>query len=144
MQVREIMSQLVITVTPEDSLKTALERTEWAGRHIPVVQESNKVIGIITDRDIRLAMNSPLVLRERVQDERLLNDVPVAACMTPDPILIEETADVVEAITLMLEGKFSGLPVVTQTTHELVGVITTTDILKAFRKALQREAQLSS
>jgi acetoin utilization protein AcuB len=130
------MSQLVITVTPEDSLKTALERAEWAGRHIPVVQDS-KVVGIITDRDIRLAMNSPLVLRERVQDERLLNDVPVAACMTPDPVTIEQNAPVTSAITLMLDGKFSGLPVISEETGELMGILTTTDLLKAFHKTLK-------
>jgi acetoin utilization protein AcuB len=134
MQVRDIMSQLVITVTPEDNLRAALERTEWAGRHIPVVQDG-KIVGIITDRDIRLAMNSPLVLRERVQDERLLNDVPVAACMTPNPVTIDETASVEEAIDVLLSYRFRGLPVVSAD-GELVGILTTTDLLRFLRKCL--------
>jgi acetoin utilization protein AcuB len=122
------MSHVVITVSPQDNLKTALERTEWAGRHIPVLN-NGKIVGIITDRDIRLALNSPYILRERLQDKRLLEKTPVAACMTPNPIIVEETATLYEAVDLMLRHKISGLPVI-NADKELVGIITSTDLLR--------------
>jgi acetoin utilization protein AcuB len=124
------MSDFVITVTPQDSLKTALERTQWAGRHIPVV-ENGALVGIITDRDIRLAVNSPFIFRERLQDEALLTETLVAVCMTPNPLTITENAPLHKAAALMLEYKISGLPVLTEPVGQLVGMITTTDLLKA-------------
>lgn len=135
MQVRQVMSHVVITVSPQDNLKTALERTEWAGRHIPVV-EHDQIVGIITDRDIRLALNSPYILRERLQDKRLLEETPVEACMTLNPLTIRDTASIEEAVDSMLEHKFSGLPVVTAN-GKLVGMITTTDLLKVLGKLLK-------
>jgi acetoin utilization protein AcuB len=131
MQVRDAMSHVVITVTPQDNLKKALERIQWAGRHIPVV-DNGQVIGIITDRDLRLALNSPLILHERLQDERLLAQTPVAACMTPNPFTIYASASLHEAAELMLEHKISGLPVIDEVSGELQGVITLTDLLRVF------------
>jgi acetoin utilization protein AcuB len=130
MLVRDFMSDFVITVTPQDSLKTALERTQWAGRHIPVV-ENGALVGIITDRDIRLAVNSPFIFRERLQDEALLTETMVAVCMTPNPLTISENAPLYEAAALMVEHKISGLPVLAEPLGQLIGVITTTDLLKA-------------
>lgn len=135
MQVRQVMSHVVITVSPQDNLKTALERTEWAGRHIPVL-DNGKIVGIITDRDIRLALNSPYILRERLQDKRLLELTPVAACMTPNPIVVEDTAPLYKAVHLILEYKISGLPVV-NADDELVGIITTTDLLRQYELMLK-------
>ena len=134
MQVRQVMSHVVITVSPQDNLKTALERTAWAGRHIPVV-EHDQIVGIITDRDIRLALNSPYILRERLQDKRLLEETPVEACMTPNPLTIKDTANIEEAVELMLVHKFSGLPVI-GTNGKLVGIVTTTDLLKVLGNML--------
>ena len=104
-------------------------------RRLPVL-EDEQLVGIVTDRDIRLAANSPVILRERWQDEFLLDHVKVDACMTPDPITVTPDSSVEEAARLMHGRKVGGLPVVQE--GKLVGIITETDILNHFIELLGR------
>jgi len=130
MLVREVMTPDPLTVQPDDTLRTAQERmSECACRRLPVVDENGHLVGIITDRDVRLALNSPLVLRERWQDDMLVNQTTVEVCMTPDPIVIAPDAPVQDAADILLKRKISGLPVLEG--DRLVGIITVTDLLGA-------------
>lgn len=136
MRVRDVMTPDPLTVRPEDSLRTARERMAQANcRRLPVVDDSGTVIGIITDRDLRLALNSPLVMRERWQDDLLLERTEVAACMTPNPLCVEPGVLLERAIDLMLARKISGLPVIE--TGRLIGVVTVTDLLRALAELLR-------
>lgn len=108
-----------------------------ACRQVPVV-DGDTVIGIITDRDIRLAMNSPFVLHERKQDQALLNNVTAEACMTRDPMTIDAAAPAERAAELMNTYKFGSLPVVRD--GRLVGIITVTDILRSYIDVLKERA----
>lgn len=138
MLVREVMTPNPTTVRPDDTLRTAQEYMFGCEcRRLPVVDENGRLVGIITDRDVRLALNSPLILRERWQDDLLVNQTTVEVCMTPDPFTIGPDAPVEDAITLLLERKISGLPVLDG--DELVGIITITDLLVALRDLLRRE-----
>jgi len=124
------------TVLPTDSLRTARDRMTTAGcRRLPVVDEAGIIVGIITDRDVRLALNSPLVMRERWQDDLLLDHTEVDACMTVDPICIAPDAPLEDAIDLLLARKISGLPVVEE--GRLVGIVTVTDLLRALLQLLR-------
>ncbi|MBZ0276120.1 MAG: CBS domain-containing protein, partial [Anaerolineae bacterium] len=80
--VADIMTSNPITVERNTPLGEIIGLMKaHACRQLPVLDEG-KLIGIITDRDVRLAMNSPLTLRERAQDQALLNNVTAEACMT--------------------------------------------------------------
>jgi len=137
MLVRDVMTTNVITVQPDDTLRTAQERmAACACRRLPVVDEDRRLVGIITDRDVRLALNSPLVLRERWQDDMLVTQTTIEVCMTPDPITIAPDAPLADVVDVLLEHKISGLPVVEQ--ERLVGIITVTDLLIAFRDSLRK------
>ena len=137
MLVRDVMTTNVITVQPDDTLRTAQERmAACACRRLPVVDEDRRLVGIITDRDVRLALNSPLVLRERWQDDMLVTQTTIEVCMTPDPITIAPDAPLADVIDVLLEHKISGLPVVDG--DRLVGIITVTDLLIAFRDELRK------
>lgn len=137
MYVREVMTVGPMTVCPDDSLRVATARMEATGcRRLPVVNESGSVCGIITDRDLRLAANSPLILRERWQDDMLLDQSTVSAVMTPDPLCVPPDLPVEQAIDLLLTRKISGLPVVER--GQLVGIVTVTDLLRAFADILRR------
>ena len=137
MLVRDVMTTNVITVQPNDTLRTAQERmAACACRRLPVVDEDRRLVGIITDRDVRLALNSPLVLRERWQDDMLVTQTTIEVCMTPDPITIAPDAPLADVVDVLLEHKISGLPVVEQ--ERLVGIITVTDLLIAFRDSLRK------
>lgn len=98
-------------------------------RQIPIVEEG-RVIGIVSDRDIRLAMNSSFVLHERSQDQALLTQITAEACMTHNPMTIEAGEAAVKAAELLLTYKFGGLPVVQQ--NQLVGIVTISDILRSY------------
>ncbi len=137
MLVRDVMTRGPVTVRPEDTLRTATDRMHAVGcRRLPVVDSAGEVCGIITDRDLRLAANSPLILRERWQDEMLLDHTTVSACMSPDPVCVVPELPVEEAIDLLLQHRISGLPVVEQ--GKLVGVVTVTDLMRALADLLRR------
>lgn len=137
--VEELMTADPDTVDFDASLRTVLTRMKEDGcRQLPVVDEQSRVVGIVTDRDVRLAMNSPLVLRERWQDEALLDSVTAAGCMTADPLTISPGAPAYRAAELLSRYKFGALPVVDG--DALVGIISVSDFLNCFIRE-QREQE---
>jgi acetoin utilization protein AcuB len=134
MLVRDVMTENPIIVSPQESLRSAIEKMASAGcRRLPVVVEGH-VVGIVADLDIREALNSPIILRERWQDEELIDHATVEACMTPDPITVTPDTPVVEAARLMRDRKIGGLPVMVG--DDLVGIVTETDLLDALIQVL--------
>jgi acetoin utilization protein AcuB len=99
-------------------------------RQLPVVDEQGQLIGIVTDRDVRLAMNSPMDLPERGQEADLVVSETTASCMTPDPITVSSDTPAYRAAEVLCTYKFGALPVVDD--DELVGIITVTDFLDRF------------
>ena len=70
MIVEEIMNQNVVTLHPNDTIETAIRTIRTKGiRHIPIVDQNNHVVGIISDRDVRDA--SPSILDEQVSLDML-------------------------------------------------------------------------
>lgn len=135
MFVKDVMTTNPVTVLPSDTLQTALTRMGKNFRRLPVVDENGRLLGIITDRDLRLAMNSPYVLRERWQDDFLLNEFLVENCMTANPAVTHPDVELTTVIDILLKGRFSGLPVVDEQ-QQVVGVLTVTDLLRALQKLL--------
>lgn len=133
----DIMSETVITVTPDSSIGVAIALMREGGfRRLPVV-EDDRLVGIVTDRDLRQATNSPLVLRERWYSDFLLEAIKVKSCMTPDPITTAPETPVLDVVRLLRQHKIGGLPVVDRSA--VVGIITTTDILDYLIVLLDRE-----
>lgn len=133
----DIMSGAVITISPDSSIGVAIALMREGGfRRLPVVDEG-RLVGIVTDRDLRQATNSPLVLRERWYSDFLLEAIKVKSCMTPDPVTITPDTPVLEAVRLLRQHKIGGLPVVEE--GAVVGIITTTDILDYAIVLLDRE-----
>ena len=137
MNVSDIMTKKPTTVRLETSLREALETMERLScHHLPVLGTNGHLIGILSDRDCRTALNSPHILRERWQDEALATNLPVRAMMTPAPIVIAPEAAAEEAARMMLKNQISCLPVMRDET--LVGIVTRSDILLAFMHLTQR------
>lgn len=135
--VEQIMTRDPATVSPNDSIRVAIERMRERGcRRLPVV-ENSKLIGIVSDRDLRRATNSPLVLRERGYDEYMLDHVFVRACTSPNPITVTPRTPMLEAAKLMRNRKIGGLPVVEG--EYLVGIVTETDLLNYLIRILETE-----
>jgi acetoin utilization protein AcuB len=128
MVVGEVMSRSVVTLTPEETLLDALSRLRSHRiRHLPVVDNS-KVVGIVTDRDIKRA--TPSVLSGVDQDEydRVLATTKVAQFMTREPITVAPRTALKAAVEIFIERKVGALPVVDN--GDLVGILTDIDILR--------------
>ncbi|MCH4815496.1 MAG: CBS domain-containing protein [Saccharolobus sp.] len=120
MYVADLIVRNPVTAKPEMSIRDAAKimRKENLGSLI-IVDETNKPIGIVTERDILRA----------VADEILL-DSPVSTIMTKGLITISPDKDVTEALIIMYQNNVRHLAVVGQN-GELVGVISIRDAAKA-------------
>jgi acetoin utilization protein AcuB len=137
MNVSDLMTHKPVTIRVDQKLRDALEAMEHVGcHHLPVMSKDGHLIGILSDRDCRTALNSPHTLRERWQDEELADKLQVRAMMTPAPIVVAPEAPADEAVRMMLKNNISCLPVMRDET--LVGIVTRSDILLAFMSLLQR------
>ena len=140
MFVSDIMTINAVTIGPDETLRAAIDRMKSIEcRRLPVVNNYGDLIGIITDRDTRLAMQSPYGPIDAQQDNAILDNVMVRDIMTPAPITVEPTTDLVKATSLMLRHHIGGLPVLRG--ESLVGIVTSTDVLSAFVRLLQAEGQ---
>lgn len=134
--VEQVMTRNPATVSPKDKIRTAVERMiECRCRRLPVV-EDDRLVGIISNIDLRRATNSPFVLRERRYDEFLLDHIDVGACMTREPKTVTPGTPIVDAAKLMRDHKVGGLPVVQG--DKLVGIVTETDLLNYLIRILER------
>ena len=131
LQVKDLMSSAPESVSPDAHLHDALTTMNNTGyRHLPVV-DNDKLVGIITDRDIRLAVNSPLVFEETdLPREAVLDDVRVDDCMTPDPQCVSPDTPLYKVADLLVINKFGAMPVVDD--GRLVGMISYIDFLKHY------------
>lgn len=142
MKVSEIMTENPVTVTADDTLRTAVERMhEYNCRRLPVISRDGHVVGVVTDRDCRLASSSPYTAAGDDWDKTHMDRITVRMFMTAAPIITLPTADVSDVATLMLRYKIGGLPVMNGET--LVGIITTSDILTAFIRMCRQEDERS-
>lgn len=123
MIVKKFMTPNPVTVSPDENVNDAFHiLLEHRFRQAPVV-EDGKLIGIVTDRDLRTALFQTY----------LESDLTVGDVMRAGPVTTSEDANVKEAAQIMCESKFNALPVVSRA-GDLVGIITTTDILRGLLK----------
>lgn len=118
MKVGERMTKNPVTISASDTLATAQDRMQNGGfRQLPVVDESGKLVGIVTDRDVRKHGRHMIVAK-------------VQSAMTENLITVAPTTPLEEAAAMLLHHKIGGLPVVAK--DELVGIVSTSDILQAY------------
>lgn len=117
METAKRMTPKLITVAPRDSLAKAKALMDSGNfRHLPVL-EDGRLIGILSDRDMRLHSG-------------YLDSTRVDAVMRSEPVTVTPTTTVEEAARLMLRLKISAVPVVDD--GKPVGILSTSDILGAF------------
>ena len=134
MRIRDVMTHDPITIGPNHSIGAALTRMRTGGfRRLPVI-EKGKLVGIITDRDLRLAMNSPYIIREGWYDSYLMEHIEVRSCMTPDPVTLDADESLLCAVRTMRKHTIGGIPITDAT--GLVGIITETDLLNCLEQLL--------
>lgn len=127
--VRDWMTREVITISPGTSLAEAHKlMVEKRVRRLPVL-DHGRIVGIVTLGDVRGAEPSQASSLSVWEMNNLLAKLKVPEIMSRNPATIQQDASIAEAAQVMLEKKFSGLPVVDEA-GRLVGIITESDIFR--------------
>ena len=143
MTVKDAMTKSPITIDPDAPLGTALATmTERQVRHLPVVDDQGRLVGVITDRDLRNAAFAPALAEylSRGAQRRLrgviqsFEELRVRDAMTWGVVTTSPEAPLAQAAAIMAEGRFGSLPVVEG--GKLVGIVTERDVLKALATTL--------
>ncbi len=131
MTIRELMSGGLITVRRETPVLEARDlMVKERIRHLLVTDTGGALIGIITDRDIRLNLPSKATSLSVWEINHLLTKLMVEQVMTQSVITVGPDRPAREAARLMLDHKIGALPVLDD--GRLIGIITETDIVRAF------------
>ncbi len=142
--VRDLMNTEVVTLGASDRLDLAHDvMTLGRIRHMPVVDAGNRLVGILSQRDLfRGAISSVLQLRPAAEREWLAT-VRVADVMAHDVVAARPDWTIHQAVAAMIDGRFGCLPVVDDE-RRLAGLISETDCLQLLARMLARAAPAAS
>ena len=137
MFVSRSMTRKVITVDPD---KTVFEAQELMAdnhiRHLPVIDQNQQLIGIVTDRDIRSALPYNFIKDSCSPEQReKICSLTVKDIMAVDPITVSPTFTIQDALLMIQKSKVGALPVV-EDDGKLSGILSVRDLLRAFINVL--------
>ena len=133
MLVRDLMTENPTAVRETDSIAAAISVLERLDvRHVPVVDGSGALVGMISDRDIRCIVGPYPALDPEL---RIRLGWPITRAMTGDVATVDADADASDAIDTMLEQKVGALPVV-DADGDFVGIVSYVDLLRELGSAL--------
>ncbi|MBW2201079.1 MAG: CBS domain-containing protein [Deltaproteobacteria bacterium] len=130
MLVKNWMSTSVITIDENRSMQDAVNVLKENNIQILPVMKKEKLVGIVTDRDLKRASASDATLLDVHELIYLMAKIKVKHLMTKNPITVPIDFTVEETAEVLLSNKISGLPVLDHE-RKLVGVITQADLFKA-------------
>jgi CBS domain-containing protein len=145
MKVKEIMSEDVVSIKPDDNAKDALNllfKMQISG--LPVINRQGKLVGMFTEKDILSQIlpsylekigrfvyeETPKSIKKKFQD---LTNLPVSQLMRKDVITIDDEASLCEVARLMLTQRVRRIPVLNNE-KKVVGIVAREDIVKAYAK----------
>jgi len=134
--VKEWMTQPVTTIGADAPVRQAAELMKTRQiRHLPVVENDGRLIGIVTDRDLRQMIFDPMI-HERLGDVvEALGGLTVRDIMTWAVITVRPESGIRQAARLMREQKVGALPVVEA--GRVVGMLTERDLLRALETLIR-------
>ena len=138
MFVSKSMTREVVTIEKESGIFEAYEKMKQNRiRHLPVVDAQDRLIGMVTDRDIRSVMPYELFKDPDLQkiEENTVADMQIGDVMTTQPVHISPTSTIQDALLLFEEMRIGALPVVDDD-GLLLGIISVRDLLRAFTNVL--------
>jgi acetoin utilization protein AcuB len=138
MKISDVMTPWALTANLRDGLRQTFDRMHERNiRHLPVLGDDGRLVGIITERDVR---------RPDTLDEHgvavpfvLDNSMRVEEAMTHHPDTVKADDDLLAAVDLMVKSKYGAIPVVDDA-GALAGVVSAVDALKVLRSLLERGA----
>ncbi len=145
MSVESIMTQSVLCVEPTATVRKAIQLIEDSEvRHLPVV-EGGKLVGIVSDRDLR-EYRIPLMLEiERFDTEDrdradAILDTAISDVMNSAIVSVDSSESIESVIDAMIEYKVGAVPVIDQRSDELVGIVSYVDVLRLARELIDENS----
>jgi acetoin utilization protein AcuB len=137
MFVSRSMTRKVIRVDPDAGIFKAQElMAENKIRHLPVTEPNGRLIGIVTDRDIRSALPYKFFKESPSEEEKKnVSQLKIKDIMTRDAITISPTYTIQDALLMIQDARVGALPVVDEE-GILKGIISVRDLLRAFTNVL--------
>jgi acetoin utilization protein AcuB len=118
MRVKDFMTENPVVAYPTDNIQNTFQVLINNGIHqVPVVSQG-ELVGIITDRDLRIALS------EETSDQ----DPNIGSVMSKNPVSVTDDLKIVEAAKIIRRRRYNALPVIDKK-GELVGIVTVRDIL---------------
>lgn len=140
--VRDYMTSPPETLNADNTLLDAVLLLRRASlRHIPIL-EDNRLVGILTDRDVARFAPSMFLPLSPQEYNRVFEETLIAKVMTRDPLSTTPDAPLAEAVHLLHQNRLGCLPVIEE--GRLVGIITTNDMLRALNDLIGYFADSSS
>lgn len=137
LQVKDIMSTNLVTLEEDENLELAENAMRFGRiRHLPVVRDGTKLVGLVTHRDLLRAQVSTLAGLSPDERASLSVSIKAGAIMATDVHTVDPATPVLEAARLLKEHKYGCLPVVEG--ERLVGIITEADFIDLIIRALER------
>ena len=129
---KEIMTKDVFTVMEDDSLLVLQEVMKWrAIRHVPVVDQQERIIGLLSHRDLLKLTVSALAEIDLKEEEALLKRIPIAEVMGRKVWVVGPEIPIKYIAQEMVRQKIGCLPVVDED-QKILGIITEADFVKLF------------
>ena len=126
-EVADVMTGKVVTLSPHHSFNDATNlMNDRYFRHCVVVDGQRQAVGVISDRDILRALARNPNSRSKSLDQ----------IMTPNPITVKRNTPIVDAVSKIVSKRINCLPVVEED-GTVCGIVTSTDLLKAYQQLLQ-------
>ena len=140
MFISKVMTRNVVTIDKDADISQAQEKmSKHLFRHLPVVDENNRLIGIVTDRDIRSVLPSSHFAQEnRPEEWKSSLTFRIKDIMTKNPVTISPLDTIQDALILLHKKHFGALPVVVEE-QKLIGIISVRDLLREFINVLGLE-----
>ena len=134
MFVHYYMTPSPMTIGPEQTVSEAIEiLNTHKFRHIPVVDDNNVLLGMLTDRDLRSATPSTVARsKERQNVEQQVNNTQVSVVMSEDCLYLNRLSTLDRALLLLQSENIGALPVLNDS-RQVIGIFSAMDLMKAYR-----------
>lgn len=129
MLVKNWMSKPAITIDENESMNDAIKMLKKHNIRMLPVMRKGKLVGIITDRDLKRASASDATSLEIHELLYLLSNIKIKNIMTKNPVVVPPDYTIEETAEVLLKHKISGVPVVDKY-GDVVGIITQNDIFR--------------
>ena len=136
MNILQFMQTELVTAQSHEPLISAVEALAAEGIHHLPILDGDRLVGMVTDTDIKQACPSPLIEGSETAYAAILRDTPLRRIMRAVPTTVGPDARIADVARLMISQGIRAVPVVDG--HKLLGILTETDMLRVLLSLLKR------